>query len=141
MVPANPPRSNSRYQGLQADGIGGCGALLVVVEIDEYVAALLLPGLDMPGPIRKRIGAIVPFVTAARPMTSDIDEIGGALPGCRRIVMIRNAERDVLFCEQAQDARGIPAGMPEFETVAALFDSNLKKEISRSASASKFGGS
>ena len=94
---------------------------MIVVEIDEDVAALFFPGLDPPGPIRKRVCAITAFVVAARSMAPDIDEIGGALPWRRRIVMVRNAQRDVLFGEQPQDAWGVLAGVPEFKTVAALF--------------------
>ena len=60
-------------------------------------------------------------------MPPDINEIGGALPRCRRIVMVRDAERDILFGEEAQDAWGVPARMPEFETVAALFRKQLEE--------------
>src|SRR2546430_7201851 len=97
------------------------GALLIVIEIDEDDASLFLPGLDPPGPNRKRVGAIPPFVAAARPVPPDIDEIGGALPRRRRIVMVRDAERDILVGEQPQDPRGVPARKPEFKTIAALF--------------------
>src|SRR5712671_923442 len=120
-------RSTGGDQGFQTQRVGRRGALLVVVEINEHVAALFLPGLDAPSPVRKRVGAIASLVMAARSMSPDIDEIGGALPRCRRVVMVRNAQRDVLFGEKPQDAWGIPAGMPEFETVAAFFREQLEE--------------
>jgi hypothetical protein len=100
--------------------IGWRRALLVVVEINEYVAALPFPGFDALGPIAEHRGAIMAFVAAARSMSSDIDKIGGTLPGCRRVVMVRQAERDIVFRQQPQNARIIPTGMSKFETVAAL---------------------
>ena len=100
--------------------IGRRRAFLVVVEINEYVAALPFPGSDVSGPVVEDSGAIMAFVAAARSMSSDIDKIGGALPGGRRIVMVRQAERYVVFGQQPQNARIIPAGMPKFETVTAL---------------------
>ena len=60
-------------------------------------------------------------------MPPDIDKIGGPFPRGRRIVMVRDAERDVLFGEQPQDAWGVPAGMPEFKTVPALFRKQLEE--------------
>src|SRR3984893_14959581 len=60
------------------------------------------------------------LVTAARPVPSHIDKIGGAFPRCRRIVMMRQAERDILFGQQSQDARRVPARMMWCETVTTF---------------------
>ena len=76
----------------QLECIGRCGALLIVIEIDKYVTALLFPRFDTFGPIGKRVGAIMPFVVSLGPMPPHIDEIGGALPWRWRIMMIGQAE-------------------------------------------------
>jgi len=34
-------------------------------------------------------------------MSPDVDKIGGAFPGRRRVMMIRNAERDILVGQQS----------------------------------------
>jgi hypothetical protein len=62
------PRSINGHQVFQLNGIGGRGALLVFVEIDEYVAALLVPVLDAVGPTRGHVLAIMPFVVPLWPM-------------------------------------------------------------------------
>ena len=76
----------------QLESIGRRGALLIVIEIDKYVTALLFPRFDTFSPIRKRVGAIMPFVVSLGPMPPHIDEIGGALPWRWRIMMIGQAE-------------------------------------------------
>ena len=60
------------------------------------------------------------LVAALGSVPADVDEIGSALPGCRRVMMIGNAERYVLLSQQPEYRRLIPARMPEFEAVASL---------------------
>ena len=69
----------------------------------------------------------MPLVTATGSVAPDIDKIGGAPPWRRSVVMIRNAERDVLIGQQAEDFWRIPARMAKFETVAALVRQQLEK--------------
>src|SRR5438105_8609185 len=113
-------RSGPSHQLDQAPGIRRCGAFLVIVEIDEHVASLPLPGPDATSPIGKRGLAIMVLVAALGSVPADVDEIGSALPGRRRVMMIGNAERYVLLSQQPEYRRLIPARMPEFEAVAAL---------------------
>src|SRR5690242_536314 len=93
------PRTAARHRKLSSPGfsvqqlfqlecVRGRRALLVVVEIDENVAALLPPRPDSRRPFRKRLRAIMALVASARTMSADIDKIGGALPRRRRIMMI-----------------------------------------------------
>src|ERR1700704_4028802 len=76
----------------QLESIGRRGALLIVYEISKILPALPFPRFDTFSPIRKRVGAIMPFVVSLGPMPPHIDEIGGALPWRWRIMMIGQAE-------------------------------------------------
>ena len=100
---------------------------MIVVEINEHVAALLLPGFDAPRPFGQRIRAIMSLITAAGSVAADIDEGGGPLPWCRRVVMVGQAERDVPLGEESQDARLVPARVAEFEAVATLLREQLEE--------------
>src|SRR6185312_13311240 len=100
--------------------IGRCCALLVVVEIDVDVTSLPLPGLYAAGPLRKCIGTIMPLVAALRSMATNVDEIRRPFPGRGRVVVIRQAERDVSFRQQFQNAWLVPALITKFEAVAAF---------------------
>jgi hypothetical protein len=80
----------------QLKGIGRRGAFLIAVEIDEHVAALFLPAGNALGPVLKNLGAIMALVPAARSMPSQIDKIGRAFAGRRSVVVVRQAERNIL---------------------------------------------
>src|ERR1700760_3926191 len=69
----------------------------------------------------------MPFVASTRTMSANVDEIGGTLPRRRRVVMIRQAKRDVSLRQQPKDVRPIPARMPKFKTVMAPFREQLEK--------------
>ena len=118
---ARSPRDQARHiNSIKRLASAGAGAFLVIVEIDEHVASLPLPGPDATSPIGKRGLAIMVLVAALGSVPADVDEIGSALPGRRRVMMIGNAERYVLLSQQPEYRRLIPARMPEFEAVAAL---------------------
>jgi hypothetical protein len=65
----------------QLEGVGRCGALLIVIEIDVDVVPPLLPGTDPSAPVVQRGRSIVPLVAATGAVAPDVDEIGGSLPG------------------------------------------------------------
>jgi hypothetical protein len=105
---------------LQLERIRRSRALLVVVEKDEDVAALLPPRSNAARPFRKRLRAVVVLVLSAGAMSANVDEVGGTFPRRRRVVMVREAKRDVALRKLPQDRILIPARMPKFEAVATL---------------------
>src|ERR1700712_125213 len=105
---------------LQLQGIDRRGALLVVIEEYEHVVPLCFPRPDALGPCRQGIFRVVPFISPTGTMTSDIDKVRRPFPGCRRVMMVGDAQRDVLLREKAHDGRRIPAGMAKLETVASF---------------------
>ena len=60
-------------------------------------------------------------------MAPDIDEIGGALPWRRRVVVIRNAKRDILIRQQPEDFRRVPARVPKLEAVPSSLRQQLEE--------------
>ena len=60
------------------------------------------------------------LVSAARAMTTQIDEVSGAFPGGWRIVVIGNTERYVSIREHAKNIWRIPTGVAEFKAVSAV---------------------
>jgi len=50
-------------------------------------------------------------------MAPDIDVASGGKPRCRRIMMIGNAQRDVVVTQQIQDIVLVPAWVTKFECV------------------------
>src|SRR6185437_3296707 len=52
-------------------------------------------------------------------MSTNVNEVGGPLPRCRRIVMVGQAKRDIASRQQSKDDRLVPARMPKLETVTA----------------------
>src|SRR4051794_34680189 len=95
---ATAPRSVQRTTEIasleelfQLQRIGRCRALLIIVEIDEDIAALLLPRADGFRPSLQRLGSVVALVAAARAVAAHIDKVGGAFPGRGRVVMIGQA--------------------------------------------------
>src|ERR1700694_6034847 len=69
----------------------------------------------------------MPLVAAAGSVPSDVDEVSCALPRRRPIVMVGYAQGDVSFGQQPEYLRRVPAGMAEFETVAAFYREQLEK--------------
>src|ERR1700760_3687472 len=112
---------------MQLSSVGRCGALLIIVKIDEDVATLLLPRPNARRPLRECLRTIMPLIASARTMSTNVDEIGGALPWRGRIVMIRKAKRNVSLREQPQDVRPIPARIAEFKTVTPSFREEVEK--------------
>ena len=80
----------------QALGVRRRGALLVVVEINEHGAPLALPSRDVARPGAQGGLGIIVAVLAGRPMAAHIDVPGRHQPGRRRVVVIRQAQRDIL---------------------------------------------
>src|SRR3954467_11099592 len=78
----------SRHELTESDGIGRGGTLLVIVEISKDVAALTAPGLDALCPGGQGGFRIIVLVAAAGAVSAHIDEVGGALPRRRRIMMV-----------------------------------------------------
>ena len=60
------------------------------------------------------------LVSAARAMTTQIDEVRGAFPRGGGIVVIGNTERYVSIGQHAKNVWRIPAGMAEFKAVSAV---------------------
>src|SRR3954453_1745447 len=114
-------RGSSREELSQFERIGRRCTFLIIVEIDKNIAALLCPASDAFCPVLKDLSAIMVLVAAARSVPPYIDKIGRALPRCRRLVVIRQAKRDVSLGKQAQDFRGVPTGGAALEAVATLF--------------------
>src|SRR5258707_2201287 len=69
----------------------------------------------------------MPLVASAGAVAPDIDEIGSALPWRRRVVMIGNAQRNILPRQQAQDVSRIPGGMAKLKAVAACLRQQVKE--------------
>src|SRR4051812_48447525 len=113
--------SSSHEHLSQSESIGRRGTFLIVVKIDKNIAALLLTASDAFCPILKNLGPIMALVAAARSVPPYIDKIGRAFPRCRRVVMVRQAKRDVSVGKQSQDFRGVPTGMAKLKAVAPLF--------------------
>ncbi|GEC55150.1 hypothetical protein BLN97_43470 [Bradyrhizobium elkanii] len=77
-------------------GVGRRRALLVIVEIDINIAATPIPTADMLGPFGELGRFVTSAVASARTMAANVDKICSPLPRRWRIVMIGDAERDVL---------------------------------------------
>jgi hypothetical protein len=60
-------------------------------------------------------------------MTSDVYEVGGSLPWRRRVVMIRQAKRDIPPRQHFEDTRGIPTRIAKLEAVPAVARQHLEK--------------
>jgi hypothetical protein len=60
-------------------------------------------------------------------MTANVDEIGRALARRRRVMMIRQAKRNVSLRQQPENVGPIPARMAEFKAVTSCFRKKLEK--------------
>jgi hypothetical protein len=92
-------------------------ALLVVVEIDEHRAPLAPPFPDVARPGAQRLVRILILVAAGRAVPAHIDMARRHLPRRRRVVMIRQAERDVMMAQKREDVVRVPALVPKLECV------------------------
>jgi hypothetical protein len=98
--------------------------LLVVVEINKNLAMLALPSADVIGPGAHSLIGIVVLVSTAGTMTPHIDMAGGGNPGCRSMMMVGEAKRDVVVLEEFQDVRPIPALVTKLEGVTLFLGQN-----------------
>src|SRR5262249_15246056 len=73
---------------------------------------------NLSRPIAKCLVRVVILIGATRSMRANIDKRRSNFPGCRRIMMIRKAERNLAPAQQVEDRWFIPAGMTKFECVA-----------------------
>ena len=101
---------------------------MVIVEVDINVAKVPVPRLDRLAPGRKGSSRVATFVSAARAMATQIDEVGGAFPWRWRIMVVGNAERDVSIGQNSKNVCRVPTGMTEFKAVSAP----LRKEFQES---------
>ena len=60
-------------------------------------------------------------------MAADVNEIRRALPWRRRISVVGDTKRDVRVRQQAEGARRVPAGMPEFERISPRRTQHLEE--------------
>src|SRR5437764_4423987 len=80
-------RPRTSYHLDQAQGVGGCGALLVVVEITKHLATSPTATPDETRPVAQgRVGIMI-AIMPARAMPADINVVCRDLPGRRRVVM------------------------------------------------------
>src|SRR3979411_2469212 len=92
-------------------------ALLVVVEINIDRAARAPPFADLTCVARKLGVGIIVLVGSARTVAAHIDMARRRLPGRGRVVVIRDAQRDVAVAQKVEDRALVPAGMPELERI------------------------
>ena len=123
--PLAPRPSLEISRQTSASGGGGArarpwaGALLVIVEVDINVAKVPVPRLDRLAPGRKGSSRVSTFVSAARAMATQIDEVSGAFPWRWRIMVVGNAERYVSIGQNSKNVCRVPTGMTEFKAVSA----------------------
>src|SRR4051794_7493439 len=80
--------TSSREELPQLERIGRRGAFLIVIEIDENIAALFVPARNAFGPVLKNLGAIMALVSPAGSMAPHIDKIGRAFPRRRGVMVV-----------------------------------------------------
>ena len=111
--------SLARQETEQRERVLWRGALLVIVEVGVNVTKVPLPCPDRLPPGGKRCSRVATFVSAARAMATQINEVSGAFPWGWRIVVIANTERDVSVAQHAKNVWRVPTRMAEFKAVAA----------------------
>ena len=111
--------SLARQEAEQRERVLWRGALLVIVEVGVNVTKVPLPCPDRLPPGGKRCSRVATFVSAARAMATQINEVSGAFPWGWRIVVIANTERDVSIAQHAKNVWRVPTRMAKFKAVAA----------------------
>ena len=102
-------------------------ALLVVVEIDVSSTA---PSRCFPQPslpFIERVRPIMSAIAAARTVAAHVDVTCGHDPRRRRVVMIGDAQGDVVVAKKIEDVVLVPARVPKFEGVAPLGAQQLEE--------------
>src|ERR1700722_1773598 len=79
-----------------------------------------LPREDRLAPGGERCSRVMSLVSAARAMTTQIDEVSSAFPGGGRIMVIGDKQNYVSIRENAKNIWRIPTGMTEFKAVSAV---------------------
>ena len=79
----------------------------------------------MLGPTPQRRNRIMALVAAGRAVSAYINEIRRNDPRCGRLVMIRQAQRDIVVAQNLQDRILVPALMPELEGIAIRLGKHL----------------
>ena len=85
------------------------------IKIDINLVPALAHAFEPAAPFFQCAGRVAAAVQAPRSMAPDIDVASGGKPRCRRIMMIGNAERDVVVAQQIEDIVLIPAWVTKFE--------------------------
>src|SRR5215831_13140499 len=98
---------SSFHKLAQLQCVGRRCALLVVVEVHIDIVALLPPTFDLLGPLLQGRRRIVALVSSAGPVSPYVEKIRGTLPRCRRVMMVGQAERDVVVAKLSEDTRNV----------------------------------
>ena len=88
-------------------------------KLDVNVAKVRVPRLDRLAPGRKGSSRVATFVSAARAMATQINEVCGAFPWRWRIMVVGNAERYVSIGQNSKNVCRVPTGMTEFSCIGA----------------------
>ena len=102
----------------QTPRVGWRRTLLIVVKIDIHMSPLALPALHAPAPLAQSCIGIVAAIAPVGTMTAHIYVTGSCDPRCRCLMMICEAQRDIMRGKQIENAVVVPGCVAAFEGIA-----------------------